>query len=247
MAELPEYKLDQTLFDGATEREHYTVIDSRYNDRPARILYTDNQTAAQSGLPFDNNPEMLFDYNQRFIELVKGLKPTSLLIIGGGVFTLPTAIHKEFPRLQIDVFEIDGGLVNIAERFFGFSEDSHLKVNIGDGRDLLKKINKRYDLIIVDVFNSIDIPEEFNQPELPHELKAKLKTNGLVAMNIIASYHGARAVTLKKLDQAFKEVFSKIEIFPAGAAWSLWIAQNFILIAGSRVKEASKLLPYKPM
>ena len=247
MTNLPDYKVDQTLFDGATEYEHYTVVDTRYNNRPARILYTDNQMAAQSGLPFDNNPEMLFDYNQRFMELVRALKPAKLLVMGGGAFTLPTAIHAEFPDVQVDIYEIDGGLVNIASRFFGFKEDEKMIVHVGDARHLLRQGNTNYDLIIVDVFNSIDIPEDFNQPLLPVELKKRLNPDGLVAMNIIAAYHGIKAETLKKLEQSFKKTFSKVEIVPAGSAWSLWMSQNFILLAGSKINEAAQTLPYKPI
>lgn len=245
--ELPEYRLDQTLFDGATEQEHYTVIDSQYNNRPARILYTDHQTAAQSGLPFDDNPEMLFDYNERFMELVRGLKPASVLVIGGGAFTLPMSINKHFPDIQVDVFEIDSGLINIASRFFGFQERPNLKVYIGDGRMLLKTNTKKYDLIIVDVFNSVEIPVDFNRPDLPLELKSSLKSSGTLAMNIIASYHGARAETLKQLESSFKKAFSKIEIFPAGSSWSLWISQNFILVAGAKIKQAAEALQSRPL
>lgn len=247
LSRIPEYKVNQVYFDGATKLEHYMVIDTRYNGRPARILYTDNRTAAQSGLPFDNNPELLFDYNERFMEIVRGLRPEKVLLIGGGAFTLPTAINREFPQIEVDIFEIDGGLKIIAERYFGFKENQNVKVYVGDGKELLKTTKNKYDLIILDVFNSINVPESFQKRDLAKKLKDRLKGDGLVAMNVIAAYHGERAEMLKKIDANFKRHLVNVEIFPAGSAMSLWISQNFIVVAGNNPKVTEKFLSYKPL
>ncbi|HET8992123.1 MAG TPA: fused MFS/spermidine synthase [Candidatus Saccharimonadales bacterium] len=244
---IPDYIVNQTLYEGVTAYERYTVVDSRYNNRPARILYTDNQMAAQSGLPFDDKSEMLFDYNQRFMELVSGLLPKNVLVIGGGAFTLPMAIHTQFPAVQVDVYELDGELIKISERYFGLKRDSKLTVSIGDGLELLKKSKVKYDLILIDVFNSTEIPKEFNRPELPDILSARLKTNGVVAMNVIAAYHGVRAEMLKTIEQSFKRTFNDVKVFPAGSAISLWMTQNFLVVGGLNISSATKALSYKPI
>ncbi len=245
--QIPDFLLNQNLYEGSTEFEKYTVVDSRYNNRPARILYTDNQMAAQSGLPFDDNPEMLFDYNQRFMEIVGQMKPKSCLVIGGGAFTLPMAISKLLPTTDIDVFELDGGLIPISEKYFGFRQTEKVRAYIGDGRQLLRRSTKTYDVILIDVFNSVDIPKDFNQPDLPAEIRERLHPNGVVAMNIIAAYHGLRAETLKNLEASFKNVFNEVNLFPAGSAISLWMSQNFILLAGEDITDAANALSYNPI
>src|ERR1700752_3186245 len=77
-------------FEGETPYGHYTVVDTTYSNRPARVLYSGREfRTAQSGIALDDQDEMLFDYNQRFLELARGLEPKRALLIGGGAFTLP--------------------------------------------------------------------------------------------------------------------------------------------------------------
>ena len=54
----------------------------------------------------DDNPLLLFDYNQRLFELVTNLRPKSLLLIGGGAYTLPSALLAALPKLEITVVEV---------------------------------------------------------------------------------------------------------------------------------------------
>jgi predicted membrane-bound spermidine synthase len=230
MTDIPEFVINQVLYDQDTLIEHYSVVDTNYNNRPARILYTDDRLAAQSGLPFDDNDELLFDYNQRFIELVRQAEPKHMLIIGGGAFTLPMAINKNFPRTYVDVYEIDDALIDIATKYFGLRLNKNLNVKIGDGRKLLKQESNSYDLVIIDVFNSVDIPTNFLEISFLIDVKNKLKPGGIVAMNVISSYYGDKSKTLDKLKRNFKKTFIKTQIKPATDNLSFWLSQNFILI-----------------
>src|SRR4051812_8954262 len=128
---------DQVLYETDTEYGHYQVVDSYYLGRPARVLYSGEYGAAQSGVARDNKDDLLFDYNARFRDLVRGCKPRTLLIVGGGAFTLPAALAREFPALEQDVVELDGGLLDIARRFFNFQPTENVRVHIGDGRKYL--------------------------------------------------------------------------------------------------------------
>src|SRR6476469_4412698 len=94
------------LVEGDTQHGHYVVADTIYSGRPARVLYSGNHQAAQSGVAKDDNPDLLFDYNQRFIELVRGLLPKKILLIGGGALSLPKALLEEFPEVSLDVVEL---------------------------------------------------------------------------------------------------------------------------------------------
>ena len=119
---------DTILFDGDTAFEHYQVIDTIYEGRPARVLYSGRRGTAQSGIATDGKPELLFDYNQRFTELLESIPAKHVLLIGGGAYTLPRAIVQQFPDLQIDVVELDPGLKAIAERFFGLQASDRLRI-----------------------------------------------------------------------------------------------------------------------
>ncbi len=117
---------------------HYRVIDGRYNGRPARILFGDN-ASPQSGLALDDDPELLFNYNQRFLEIAISIQPRSALVIGGGAFTLPRALLDHFPNLKLDVVEVDPVLPPLARQFFGLPETERLMVYSQDGRQFINQ------------------------------------------------------------------------------------------------------------
>ena len=235
------------IFDGNTEFDHYIVVDEVYNDRPSRVLYSKDKIAAQSGVALDNKKELLFDYNERFMELIRGLNPRSMLIIGGGAFTLPIAINKDYPDMALDVVELDPGLVSIARDHFGFTPNENTRVHIGDGSNYLEKLDFTYDMIILDAYEQTKIPVSFQTPEVSRMLSNRLNQGGLVAMNIIASMHGVRSQVLYRIDKAMESSFSEIEVSPAGRESSLWIAQNFVLTAHDSPIEVGEHLSYGPV
>ena len=219
------------LFEDDTEFGHYSVADTIYGGRAARVLYSGQRQAAQSGLARDGKPELLFDYNQRFMELAAEFKPKQVLLIGGGAFTLPKALVEKFPALQLDIVELDPGLLPIAERFFDFRPTEQTRIHYTDGADFLRQTRETYDLIMIDAFTHTTVPESLQTGAAAKQLRDHLRSGGVVAMNCIAAYHGMRSAVLHRQITAFRTVFSTIEMFPASPNQSLWLPQNFILTA----------------
>jgi spermidine synthase len=222
---------DGVLFEGETEHGYYRVVDTNYSGRPARVLYSGQYQAAQSGLARDGRPDLLFDYNQRFMELVRGLLPDSVLIIGGGAFTLPKALIEEFPDMRLDVVELDGKLLDIAREYFEFMPSNRTGVYVGDGRKFLDSTKKKYDMIIVDAFTHTTIPESLTTMDAAATFAGHLTPNGVLAMNIIATYHGPRSIALKDEIRMLDDAFADLQVYPASSSISLWTPQNFILAA----------------
>jgi spermidine synthase len=219
------------LWEGETEFGRYQVIDTLYDGRPARVLYSGDRQAAQSGAAKDNNPDLLFDYNQRIFELVTNLPPGRLLLIGGGVCTLPIALLKAIPRINIDVVEIDSGLTELAHRFFGLQETSRLRIFHTDGRSFLRESTERYDMILVDAFVHTAIPRDLKTTEAIKALHDHLRPKGVVAMNVISGYHGESSHILREVYAGFCQAFDVVHIFLASRGYSLWLPQNFVLTA----------------
>jgi spermidine synthase len=219
------------LYEGDSQYEHYQVIDMVYIGRPARVLFSGHHSAAQSGIPRDGNKSMLFDYNQRFLELVHSLMPKNILLIGGGAFTLPMEILKYFPKIKIDVVERDRELKKIAGRFFGLKQDKNLQIFFGDGRKFLASTNNTYDLILIDAFVHNLIPTSLSTNEFVQLVKLKLSKKGVAAVNVISAYHGLHDSVLKQQYATYNSVFRHVNIFPADKTLSLWISQNFLIIS----------------
>ncbi len=235
---------DGILFEGDTEYGHYQVVDTIYSGRRARVLYSGDHLAAQSGVAHDGLNDLLFDYNQRFIELVRALLPKRILLIGGGAFTLPKAVVDEFPDVLLDIVEMDGELLGIAQKYFDFKPGKHTNVHTGDGRRYLEATGAIYDVILVDAFTHDTIPPSLQTIEAARSLSRHLSNNGVIAMNIITAYNGRRSAVLHRQIAALQMAFSHIEIFPASHSLSLWMPQNLVLIGQNNLHDPQQYLRY---
>lgn len=235
---------EKLLFEGDTALEHYQVVDMVYEGRPARILFSGHHSAAQSGLPRDDNPEPLFDYNKRFLELITGLKSKRILLIGGGVYTLPMAILCAADDIHIDVVERDAGLKDIAEGFFDLRESPRLNILHTDGREYLQKIHKPYDVILIDAFTHDVIPKSLSTAEAIKLMHKNVAADGVVAINIISTYRGHRSEVLRRQYATYKTVFHHVAVFPADTVFSDWQSQNFILTAQKTASDLSTYLRF---
>ena len=214
-----------------TQYGHYEVADTIYSGRRARVLYSGAHQAAQSGLALDGKPELLFDYNERFMELCRGLLPKKLLLLGGGACTLPKALQEEFPDLIMDVVELDAQLLEIAQQHFDFHPNASTRLHVADMREFLSRTDETYDVIILDVYTHAQIPRQAQTVELAAELAQHLSENGAIAMNVISGFIGRASEQLRRQTAALKESFTVVEVFPASRGLSMWLGQNFVVTA----------------
>jgi spermidine synthase len=238
---------DGVLFEAETEFGQYMVIDTIYSGRPARVLYSGHHKAAQSGIAYDDNTDLLFDYNQRFIELIRGLQPDKVLLIGGGTLSLPIALLDERPDVNLEVVDIDEKLYEISERFFNFKPGKNTKLHVAEGRSFLANNKTKYDMIIIDAFINTDIPPGLQTVEAAQSYAAHLRKDGVVVINVIAAYHGRRSAVLQRQVAAFEQAFSKVSIFPASRSLSLWIPQNFVVTAQNSQLDLEQYIRFSPM
>lgn len=217
------------VYEGDTEFNHYQIVDGMYDGRPARVLYSGEKQAAQSGVAHDEEPDLLFDYIQRFFELAMNLTPEKVLVIGGGAFTLPMALLYALPDVKVDVVEPDGALRSLAEKYFGLPKTDRMRHFETDGRSFLNGTGETYDMIFVDAFTHTRIPRSLATLEATRMLRRHLKPNGVAAMNVISSYHGRGSQTIRSLYAAYAQVFTEVDIFYASRGYTLWLPQNFIL------------------
>ena len=233
------------LFATDTVLNHYEVWDTVYGGRPARVLYSGQRQAAQSGLAQDDNPHLLFDYNQRLFELINGTLPRRLLLIGGGTYTLPTALLAAISDIVVDVVEIDAGLDDLARRYFGLRDNPRLNIIHADGRQFLDRNRQTYDMIVVDAFVHSDTPNDLTTIDAVKTYRRNLTPAGLFARNIISAYYGETSVALHQQLDDFSQVFDGAHIFPASTSLPLGIPQNLLLIANMGKRPSfNDLLPY---
>ncbi len=133
-----------------------------------------------------NNPNLqLFDYTKMMLAaLYIKPDPQKILFIGLGGATIPKALIKLLPNVQIDVVEIDPEVINIAEKYFSFTSTNNVKIFAQDGVDFIKKANpETYDIVFLDGFDTEYIPPAFLTTEFTSNLKKILTKTGIACVN----------------------------------------------------------------
>ncbi len=102
-------------------------------------------------------------------------------VAGGSVVkTLVDEIHFEG---NITGVEIDENSIEIANQYFGLSEIKNYKTIIGDAKDFVSKTSKKYDLIIIDIFEDNEMPAFLFQKNFVDCCKQLLNINGSILFN----------------------------------------------------------------
>jgi spermidine synthase len=110
--------------------------------------------------------------------------PERIAILGNGAGTTARAYAKYFPDTRIDGVEIDGELHEIGKRWFGLRERPELELYTEDARPFLRRIDRRYDVIMVDAYRQPYIPFYLTTTEFFELARERLTPGGVVIVNV---------------------------------------------------------------
>ena len=130
------------------------------------------------------------------------------LILGFGAGILPKLLKENFFR--VDVVEIDPNTLDIALRYFNYDKE-FANIFFEDARTFVKKCNKKYNLIIIDLFFADGVPEHLTTKEFYNNLKKCISANGILITNSVADFSNDE--TLKSVLSTFNSVFNKVYYF----------------------------------
>jgi len=194
-----------------TATAHYTVVDALYNKRPARLLQTDPR-GYQSGIYLDNSGDLAFDYTQRMAQIVAAApQKARILVVGGGVFTLPEYLGRHYQGSHIDVVEIDPQLQDIAKKYFNYVPPANVTTYATDARAFLAKApTAQYDVILVDAFDGDSaMPFSLATSQYTNQLARVATQNAVIAANIIGAPSGVCAPLTASINASYRSVFSQ--------------------------------------
>ena len=120
--------------------------------------------------------------------MVSGLalcpEPRRVLVVGLGGGSIPSFLHKHYPKTRIDAVEIDPVVVEVAKQFFGFREDATLKAHVQDGRQFIEDRPNTYDVIFLDAFGSEEIPYHLTTREFLMAVRRAVTPQGAVLADV---------------------------------------------------------------
>ena len=225
---------DKLIFEKKSKYHHITVYDDGFK-RTLRLGKGSN-AGKQSRIDLRDPDDLLLEYTRLiFAALLINDSPSRVLIIGLGGGVLPRTINRYIPDAEIDVVDIDPDVVKVAEKFFFFEPGEKIKVHISDGRAFIQETarnnpDKKYDMVILDAFNSNSIPRHLITKEFLKELILILNPEGVVSANVLIDNK-----LFHSIFKTYRKVFERCYLFMGGQA------QNAVFISpGSKAPDIDR-------
>lgn len=217
-----------SIIDQDSLYQRILVYESKHNQKPIRVMQLNN---AINGAIYTQQEGIVYTYNQALYDCISEKKnKSSILFLGGGALTLPSYVQKKHPKLVIDVVELDAKVITLA--YEKFNADSNLNIYLQDARAFLNDSHKTYDVIVWDVFTSLEnIPDHLSTLETIQALDRILKSDGIILANILGSKNGAYQDYLACAQKTYLEVFKNTSLYYLDTLAKDTEYQNFILKA----------------
>ncbi|MBI4639985.1 MAG: fused MFS/spermidine synthase [Candidatus Tectomicrobia bacterium] len=191
---------------------HIIIVD----EGDSRFMRFDN--TKQSGMYLNDPYKTRLAYTD-YLHLGVLFYPTTAketLFVGLGGGSTPKQFHRNYPKMKIDVAEIDPEVIRLAKEFFYMKEDDRLKIFPQDGRLFIAKAKKKYDIAILDAYYSDALPFHLTTVEFYDELKKRLASNAVVVSNVIGALTGQRSHLFRAMLKTLQKAFPQTYVFPIG-------------------------------
>ena len=113
--------------------------------------------------------------------------PRSVLQVGLGAASITRFLHRNLPKAELEVVEIDPEVVLSAWQFFRLPEESaRLNIEIGDGYRYMATTRRRFDLILVDGFDAKGRVGKLHTLAFYRLCRARLTGGGMMVTNLLS-------------------------------------------------------------
>ncbi len=165
------------------------------------------------GLPYTDYVDLAFLYNPNI---------KSVLVIGLGGGTVPKRFARDYPQVIVDCAEIDPAVIKIAQRYFDVQPGPRLRIYEGDGRQFLRKTQRKWDLIFLDAYYADSVPFFLTTREFFTLARGRLNTGGILVNNVVSQVSGPRSKFFRSVYKTMSEVFpqtSAVRVADSGSEW----------------------------
>jgi spermidine synthase len=224
-----------------TNYHRVLIRDVVKDEVPLRMMITDPM-GAQSIMNLNDPSALHSKYVRAVGDIIRNVEPKqSVLVLGGGAYSIPKFIENQFPDSSVTVVEIDEQLTEIAKKHFSFVPSSKLKIEHRDARMFLAspsleapQSRQKFDLIIFDVYSSSpSIPFHLVTLETFTAISAMLTQEGVIGLNVVSSVEGPASRFLRSISATIAEVFPHIDLLKVNPKLAADRVQNVLIVASS--------------
>ncbi len=134
------------------------------------------------------------------------VKGNRVLLLGLGLGSVILLLEKKFKKkLDYTAIEVDPEICRLCSEYTLDEIDSFVEIIPSEAMSFLDRDQDTYDLVIMDIFQSGDIPQKFQSKEFLLKLKERMNEGGLLL------YNRLRITALdQKENEAFREQMSAV-------------------------------------
>jgi spermidine synthase len=134
-----------------------------------------------------------------------------VLEIGLGGGRTVSYLSASLPDVAILAVELDKDVVDLAKKYFRFTETARLRTVVSDGRSFLMRDNDRWDLILIDAYRGPFVPFHLLTREFYTLVKSRLAPGGVVVQNIEPS-----TMLFDSATATLRSVFPSVDLYEGG-------------------------------
>lgn len=197
------------ILEKAESRYHNIYIIEQGNKR--EMWFRGNQEFfLQSRVDLDHPDSLDLVYSKMMLAaFLFNPAPKRLLMVGLGGAAFSNFLRARFPRLHIDVVEVDGKVIALCEKYFFLEEAENYRVYQEDARVFIKNHQGAvpYDIVVLDAFKSESIPFHLKTREFYLEIRNLLAPDGLVASNLYGQSNVFKPGDRKTFCSVFRHIY----------------------------------------
>jgi len=166
----------------------------------------------QSCMRLDAPDELVLDYTRTMMgALLFVPDPVEVLMIGLGGGSMLKYMHRHVPSARLTVVEIHPEVIDLRQSFHIPPDDARLRVLCDDGAHHVRQVPPgTFDLILVDGFDGLGIPDALSTPAFYRQVRAALSERGLMVANVQSDTRGTGMIR-QRIDKAFEGVRLSVE------------------------------------
>jgi spermidine synthase len=137
-----------------------------------------------------------------------------VLMIGLGGGSTQRAYQHYHPQMRVETVELDPIVVQVAKKWFNVQESPNFTIHTQDGRMFLDRNNRKFDLILMDAYQTGRYGSEPPFHLVTQEFFALAATNltekGVLAYNVIGTLSGPHSRMVGNMYQTLRTVFPRV-------------------------------------
>jgi spermidine synthase len=152
--------------------------------------------------------------------------PSSVLLLGLGGGSAVWILRRELGiNAPIKAIEIDPVMAALARHHFGLDAFTSITVIEGDAIIQVQALRERFDLVVVDLFDDLDMARGVDTSGFIHALRDRCNEGGTVCFNTV-SYDPESGIRCQRVHDLLLRVFNSVEEFRSEDINRVFIARG---------------------